>query len=292
MSFTSILAATDFSDASRNAVLRAGRLAQQFKAGLHIVHVAQPSVADQLRHLVSDPPQDLQQRMTAAAQFDLDEIVESVRREYGIPASARLAEGPMLEELKKAQRDTAADLTVLGARGISVARHLLLGSTAERLLASAQHPILVIRLPAEAPYRRTLVPVDFTDASLVAVERARALSPAARLTLLHAFEAPYEGKLRTAGVDRARIREYMQAAESSAHSQMSELVRKVGDPASVQPLVVHGNPFVHTIDQAEELGSQLVVVGRGSGSRVEDYLLGSTSRRVLAQSSADVLLSV
>lgn len=291
MSFSNILVATDFSQSARNAVLRAARLARHLQAALHIVHVEQPSVADQLRALVSDSPSDLQQRMEAAIAFDLEELVDAVQREYAVAASVHRVEGAMPDAIEQVQRDTAADLTVIGARGVSVVRHLLLGSTAERLLARARHPILVVRLPAEVTYRRTLIPVDFTQDSATAVERARVIAPDARVTLLHAFEAAYEGKLRTAGVDRDRIRQYVQAAESSAHARMSEFAGKFGDAAPVHALVVHGNPFVHTIDQEEELGSQLVVVGKGSGSRVEDYLFGSISRRILTQSGADVLLS-
>lgn len=290
--FSSILAATDFSDAALNGVIRAARIARHSNALLNIVHVVQTTAIDQMRSLLTDAPADLQQRLLADAQVKLDELAEMVRREYGVNPSLKVAEGTLLDELDKAQKNTEADLTVLGARGASVARHLLLGSTAERLLAQAQHPILVVRNPGEVSYRRTLIPVDFSEASMVAVQRARALAPNTRVTALHAYEAPFEGKLRTAGVDSKSIRGYLQAAEASATERMLRFVQGAGDPHLIQSLVLHGHPLVHVLDQEEELGCQLIVVGGGSGSRAQDFLLGSLSRRVLSQSRVDVLLSV
>jgi nucleotide-binding universal stress UspA family protein len=69
-------------------------------------------------------------------------------------------------------------------------------------------------------------------------------------------------------------------------------VQGAGDTHLLETLVVHGHPLVHVLDQEEELGCQLIVVGGGSGSRTQDFLLGSLSRRVLSQSRVDVLLSV
>ncbi len=289
--FTSILAATDFSDSSFNGVLRAARIARHADAQLHIVHVAPASAMD-LRSLLTNAPADLQQRLLADAHARLDALGEMVRREYDVNPSLKMVEGALLDELDKAQKNTGADLTVLGARGASVARHLLLGSTAERLLAQARHPILVVRSPGEVPYRRTLIPVDFSDASMVAVRRARAIAPSTRVTALHAYEAPFEGKLRIAGVDSKSIRGYLQAAEASATEQMFNFVQSASDPHLIHSLVLHGHPLVHVLDQEEELGCQLIVVGGGSGSRAQDFLLGSLSRRVLSQSRVDVLLSV
>jgi nucleotide-binding universal stress UspA family protein len=137
-----------------------------------------------------------------------------------------------------------------------------------------------------------LVPVDFTDASVTALQRAQAIAPAGRLHALHAYEAPFEGKLRLAGLDDRQLRDYVQSAEGEAAQAMAALVAQLAPTIRVEPLLLHGHPLAHTLDQEEELDCQLVVVGHGSGSRVDDYLLGSLSRQVLAQSTADVLMSV
>ncbi len=87
------------------------------------------------------------------------------------------------------------------------------------------------------------------------------------------------------------MRGYVQGAEATARRQMHTLLAAAEPAPPVSPLVLHGHPVAHALDQEEELDCQLVVVGRGSGSRAEDFLLGSVSRRVLSQSRVDVLLS-
>ena len=290
--FTNILATTDLSAHAREAVLRAARIARETGAALHLVHVLQVAAIDQVRNRLGGAPADLRIRLENAARFALEELADTLAREHGVQAALRCVEGDLVGEIARAGEETSADLLVLGARGASVARHLLLGSTAERLLAQARCAMLVVRHPAEVTYRRVLVPVDFSPASLPALRRAQELAPAARIYALHAYEAPFEGKLRLAGLEDRQLRTYVQDAAQEALQGMTALLAQAPTKPHVAPLLLHGHPLAHTLDQEEELGCQLVVVGRGSGSRVDDFLLGSLSRRVLAQSTGDVLMSV
>ena len=289
--FKSILATTDLSGHAREAALRAARIARDTGAALHIVHVVQAGVLDQLRQRFSSAPADLRSRLENAATFALEELAQAIARDFGVTPALRSVEGELVPEVLRAARETSADLLVSGARGTSVARHLLLGSTAERLLAQAPCAMLVVRRPAEVTYRRVLVPVDFSPSSLGALQRAQALAPAGRVFALHAYEAPFEGKLRLAGLDEKQLRSYVQEAEEAAAQDMGQLLAQAAPSPRVEPLLLHGHPLAQTLDQEEELDCQLVVVGQGSGNRADDYLLGSLSRQVLAQSTADVLLS-
>jgi len=290
--FTSILATTDLSGHAREAVLRAARIARDTGAALHIVHVLHAAALDKVRHHLADPPADLHTRLENAAGFALEELGQAVAHDYGVTPTLRCVHGELMREIGRAGNEVFADLLVAGARGTSVARHLLLGSTAERLLAQTTRPMLVVRGPAEVSYRRVLVPVDFSESSLPALLHAQGLAPAGRIYALHAYEAPFEGKLRLAGLDDRELRTYVQRTAKEAEHAMASLVALAPPTPHIQTMLLHGHPLAHTLDQQEELACQLVVVGKGSGSRVEDFLLGSLSRRVLAQCTADVLMSV
>lgn len=186
-----VLAATDLSGHAREGVLRAARIARDTGATLHLVHVLQVAAMDPLRNRLADAPFDLRARLEAAARFALEELADTVAREQGVQPALRCVEGDLPGEIARAGEEVSADLVVLGARGASVARHLLLGSTAERLLGRSSRSMLVVRRPAEVTYRRVLVPVDFSEASLPALRLAQALAPAARIYALHAYEAPF-----------------------------------------------------------------------------------------------------
>lgn len=290
--FTSILAATDLSRPAREAVLRAARIARDCGAVLHVVHVMQLGALDALRNRLGSAPADLPTRVENAARFGLQELAETIRRDYGLEAALRCVDGELLAEIERARAEAGADLLVFGARGTRGARHLLLGSTAERLLAHAGCSMLVVRHPAEVTYRSVLVPVDFSADSLPALLRAQALAPQGRIHVLHAYEAPFEGRLRVAGLDESQLTGYLRTAAEEASRRLAALVAQAPASPPVETLLLHGYPLTLVLDQQDELGCQLVVVSQGSGSRVSDRLLGGVSRRVLAQSTGDVLMSV
>ena len=124
--FASILATTDLSGHAREAVLRAGRIARDTGAALHLVHVQQVAALDQIRNLLGNAPADLRTRLENAARFGVEELADALARDYGVKPALRCAEGGLIEEIMRAGKETSADLVVFGARGASVARHLLL----------------------------------------------------------------------------------------------------------------------------------------------------------------------
>lgn len=171
-------------------------------------------------------------------------------------------------------------------------RHLLLGSTAERMVRRASRPMLVVKQPPRGPYRRLLIPVDFSPASLPAWACAQALAPGAKFLLLHAFEVPFEARLRSAGVQEETLRRYREIAQSQAERAMQSFVAAAGLPSgAVATLVLHGDASSLIIEQEQERDCDLIVVGKHGESMVDDFLLGSVTKHVLQESQGDVLVS-
>jgi nucleotide-binding universal stress UspA family protein len=286
-----VLAATDLSAPARHAVERAALVARATGAGLDLVHVAALSRVDELRRLVPGVPADVVSRMREQSQMLVDALAGTLRERHGVDAGAHVASGPLLAAIEAAAASTGADVLVLGARGSSTLRHFVLGTTAARLIDTSTRPLLVVKRPALAAYRSVLVPVDFSDASLRAVQLARTVAPGARLVLMHAYEAPFEGKLRFAGVEEQYLQEYRGHALSEAQAQMTALCALAGLPAEgTFQVFVHGPAVRRILEQEEEEDSDLIVMGRQGQSRMEDMLLGSVSRHVLAEADADVLV--
>jgi len=73
---------------------------------------------------------------------------------HGVSASLHLETGVVLRAILDQADAMDARLLVVGARGESALRPLLLGSTAERLLRRTLRPILVVKKPPQAAYRR------------------------------------------------------------------------------------------------------------------------------------------
>ncbi|WP_332671680.1 universal stress protein [Aromatoleum sp.] len=289
--FKRLLAATDLSAPARHAAERAALLARELGASLDLLHVVNPAPIEKLRQLVADMPAEVAQRVVDATRDELRELGATVQKHRGITAGVRVAIGPLIQELSAHAQ--AVDLLVLGARGSSFMRHLLLGSTAERMLRKTPRPMLVVKQPPHEPYRCLLVPVDFSAYSMRAVRAARAAAPDANIVLLHAFEVPVEGKLRLAGVEADLIHRYRVAAKQDALANLRQLRDEAGlAPDTTRLVVVHGDASRNIVEQEQEQDCDLIVVGKHGESAVEDLLLGSVTKHVLAESQCDVLVTV
>jgi nucleotide-binding universal stress UspA family protein len=139
--------------------------------------------------------------------------------------------------------------------------------------------------------RHILVPVDFSELSALALQYADALGrcSGARITVLHAsaFEAPpyfTQGQVEEL---RARLR----AAQRQAERDLREFVRKALGPDTAMPAVrvVEGRPAETILRTAQEIGSDLIVMGTHGRSGWNRLMLGSVTERVLRETSIPVL---
>lgn len=286
-----LLAATDFSAPARHAAERAASVARTTGAALDLVHVGSVSRVAELRRLVPGLPGDVPARIREQEQMQVDALAARLQEHYGVGARTRVVTGSLPKALEEDASANAADLLVLGVRGSSMLRHMVLGSTAERLVGSFSRPLLVVKRAPAADYRCILVPVDFSPASLEAVQLAHALAPGARIVLLHAYEAPFEGQLLVAGVEDRYLQDYRSSARSEAQHRMTDLCGQSGVPADrITEVLAHGAATLRILEQEQERDCDLIVIGRQGQSRVDDLLLGSVSRRVLVEAEADVLV--
>ncbi|NMG15314.1 MULTISPECIES: universal stress protein [Aromatoleum] len=288
-----LLVATDLSAPARHAADRAALVAREVGARLDLFHVANVTAMEKLRLLVAEVPAEIEQRVLDAAREEMRELAANLLKHHGVAAGVQVASGPLLPEIIGHADTISADLLVLGARGSSFMRHLLIGSTAERMVRKTRWPMLIAKQPPHEPYRTLLVPVDFSPFSLRALRNAQAVAPGADVVLLHAFEVPFESKLRFAGIEDELLARYRIAARQEALGKLRELRDEVGlPPERTRLIVLHGDASRNIIEQEQEQDCDLIVMGKHGESVLEDLLLGSVTKHVLAESQGDVLVSV
>lgn len=288
-----ILSATDRSELSLRAVDRASALAAATGADHTVVQALGLDALGPLRDLlgaqadaVALAARDQQRKALAAALTDRPGLA-------GSAPVLRVEEGMASRVVPSLARHCAVDLVVVGARGQGVVRRLLLGSTASHLLRKCPCPVLVVRQPVHQAYRRVLLPVDFSPGSALALQLARGLAPGADLVLLHAFDVPFEGVLRYAGVSEEVIFRYRVEARERALRDLRRLAAEQGLVAGeFTPVVEHGDAVSLITSHQERLGCDLVVMGKHGTHVTEELLLGSVTKRVLDEGDADVLVVV
>ena len=286
-----ILVATDFSAPSRHAADRAARLAHETGAPLSLMHVTPGSTLQELRQWLGTG-HAMERQLLDEARRQLQALADELVAQCGIGVRTVEAAGPVLEAIDDESRRLGAGLLVLGARGAGFLRRLVLGTTSERLVRRASCPVLVVRQSAHERYRRALVAVDFSPWSAQALAAARRVAPQARLVLLSAYQVPFQEKLAFAGVDAATIEHYRRQAHLQAVQALHGLAAGQGlKPGDYDAVVIEGEASQRIVEQEQEYDCDLVVLGKHGRSVTEDLLLGSVTQHVLAEGSADVLVS-
>ncbi|MBA6138314.1 MULTISPECIES: universal stress protein [Pseudomonas] len=284
-----ILVATDLSPYARNAAERAANLSKAQQASLDLLYVANPAPFERLKQLVV-PDDDLLNRVLDSAGEKIHALAAMLFQRYDISAGVQVASGSVTTEITRVVQDKHSSLLVCGARGQSVARRLLLGSTVQKMLSRMPCPLLVVKPAPRDAYRTVLVPVDFSPVSLRAIALARRIAPQAEIILLHVYEAPFESSVRFAHIDHDTLTHYRNVIRKDAVTQLAALSKAAGMPDARQ-IVVHGDPGWRIAEQEQELECDLIVVGKQGTSALEELLVGSVTKHVLNESQCDVLVS-
>jgi nucleotide-binding universal stress UspA family protein len=138
-----ILVAVDFSEASQRALELATQLCTKFDASLELIHaleVPMPSVSP-YGVVTSDTTFADERR---AAREKLSALKQELEGR-GFEPKAHLAEPPAPSAIDDMARSIDADLIVMGTRGNTGIKHVLLGSVAERTLRHSHCPVLTVK---------------------------------------------------------------------------------------------------------------------------------------------------
>lgn len=134
-----ILVAVDGSPPASRALEWSNDLAAQLDATLVVMHVFEPLMAVGDRQGPIDLP-----TLYDNAKRRLDGGWTAPLRERGTRYETKITEGRPVDAIADTAEETRADLIVIGARSMSIARQTLLGSTALRLPQETTRPVVVI----------------------------------------------------------------------------------------------------------------------------------------------------
>jgi len=292
---TRILLATDFSRWARRAEDYACALACSWKATLTVL-----SVAEFPPGLNPDYPVN-QQYLADLLKTASSQLVDLKGRAElrGIVVTTRVATGIPSEEVIAAARAEDSDLIVVGTRGKTGLAHVLLGSTAERVIRGAPCPVLTVRMEqADAEQgegapsmpvtlERILVPVDFSDCSLDALEYAAVMAQQAKASvmLLHVLEPVSYGLDFDLGHFRSR-----KDVRESWTKRLEELAADHQRPnMPIEYRLRGGFPSDSILDAAQTLPCDLIVMGTHGRRGISHTISGSVAEAVLRKARCPVV---
>jgi len=286
---TAILAATDFSATAGHAEERAALLAAEHGAHLTLLHCLNGLTLERLHERLLQGYVSTEEQLKAHYRDTLHRLADDLADRWQIEVTPLLAVGQPHREISRAAQKISADMVILGAMGEHPVREFFLGATAERVIRETTAPVLVVRNKPNEPYRRVLVLLDLSVHSPAVAEIARHVAPAAHLTLAHAFEVPFEGKLNFAGVSREVIHHLRQQEHQHAQNELHALANSLkGERADLR--VEHGMPEVVIPELLRETAADIVVAGKHGSSEIVDLFLGSMTKHLLLDAPCDVLV--
>ncbi|MDH3213250.1 MAG: universal stress protein [Myxococcales bacterium] len=139
-----ILVAVDFSPHAERALETAVELAKVFGAKVHLLHCYQINLGGISPYGLAIP-ETFDRDVRAAAQRKLDEWGEKVRAE-GVEVESHVSSMFPGITIPATAQELGADLIVMGTRGLTGLKHILLGSVAERTIRVAACPVLTVKL--------------------------------------------------------------------------------------------------------------------------------------------------
>lgn len=284
-----ILAATDFSSTAKAGVDWAIELALAHGARIDLVHSL--LVPSRATDFVPSPP-DFTEALQEAASGRLNEITTLVR-EKGVEVSSELKLGVPSQVILDTAMQLNADLVVIGTRGLSGLRHLLLGSTAERVVQHAHCPVLTVH-PGDAdrhrPLDTILVPTDFSRDAETAYFAALNLlgrESTTKVVLLHVYHLPYE---YTAYGTIPTSLDYFKDVEGAAEDRLQALAEELRSQGfQVDTMAREGFPPEVILAEAEAAGADLIAMGTHGRTGLAHLVLGSTAERVVQRADCPVL---
>lgn len=286
-----LLAAIDFSASSHNVALRAAMMAQRIGAKLELVHVLDKRELNELQRLLGENDEVIKYIRSQTRELLL-QLANNIGEPLGENASCHLVEGDVIEAITTQANTLNANLLIIGAQGSSFIRQRLLGTTAERLLRMTQCSVLSVKQPPRMAYQSVLVPIDFSPWSLDAIHLTQVIAPQAKLTLLHAYQVPFEKQMRKVGEKEEAIQCYKDKICQEADTRLHQTAMDAGiSTRNWHPVVKYGDAVQRILEQEEEQGFDLVVIGKHGHGVVEEFLLGSNTRKILTHSQCDVLIA-
>jgi nucleotide-binding universal stress UspA family protein len=281
-----ILVPTDFSEHAERAVAQATALAKPFGASLHLLHVVQ------LPMLPANPeappiPITFWQELRTNARARLVPIQKQIESQ-GVRCEMEVVEDIPGFAIAAAAERTHADLIVMGSRGLTGLKHVLLGSVAERTVRSAPCPVLTVK-GGELRLRTIAVPMDFSPAAQQALEAAKSLAKTAgpaHLVLVHAYYVPVE------------LEQYLVSHGDPFFERLSKGVTKdleailtgLSDAGiSAEYVARPGVPETVILEVVKEKKADLIAMGTHGRRGLKHLLLGSVAEHVVRTSDVPVL---
>ncbi|MDR1870491.1 MAG: universal stress protein [Deltaproteobacteria bacterium] len=287
---TTVVCATDLTEASNKAIYLAAFIAKSFEAKLVIAHVIDlPAVTPYGETMVD--PQELKARVEEGTKSQIADILAHLG---DVKWELNIALGYPAKEIQRIITDTKAGLLVAATHSRSGLERFLLGSVSRKLMFTLSVPFLII--PGALSIERTslsrvdsmMIACDFSEDSDLALsigfDLARRLK--ARLTLATVIDQNQLDQILVTDPQRDKS-----VADRLVSDLSSKLMAFVPDDLKegTTVAVLAGQPHEELNKHAILNHLDLIVMGVHGRGFIENLIVGSTTDRLVRLGQFPVL---
>ena len=284
----SILFASDLSPESDRALEHARFLAERFGARLTIYHALEMPGIDYPGWVAVNEDRGAVERKL---REELERRVSHLTVPHEVVIQSGLVGGHLLVDLGLLDtiQKRRPDLTVMATHSRKGFASCFVGSVTEQVVQHAGRPVLCVRKSGHdlvPPYRRLLVPTDFSSASRRAFPIAALLARSfeANVIALHVAPAPTLAAL--AGTADAPL------ASVPAESELRGFLQPdFGDFPVDARVCAKGAAWRQIVKTAQEQEADLIVMSTEGLDSLHDKIIGSNTERVLRHATCTVLVA-
>jgi nucleotide-binding universal stress UspA family protein len=189
-------------------------------------------------------------------------------------------------------RETGAELIVMGAqRKRSLAP--LVGTTAERVIALTRCPVLIVRSKGTLRHDKVIVAADLTPSFKEVLRFADRWSflDSPRVSVVHAFQSPYQGPLYTERYDLAAARRHITRWKRVAREYLLKKLNSAGGRGGRFDLRIEESlPLRLVRREVRRAVSPLLILGTSEHTVLSRAVRGSLASDALLTLECDVLI--
>lgn len=282
-----LLLATDGSEFSEGAIGESIKLAKKCSNRLSAISVIETNT-----ELEAIAPQ-VTEKAEKSARKNLEAVKARAKKE-GVECDIIVRAG---EDSFKYIVDEAAKnkitMIVIGRRGRSGFKRLMMGSVTSRVIGHAPCDVLVVPKAAKVDFKSIVVATDGSRYSLVAASEAIGLAKQnqSKLTVISVvpseFITPTDIDVTIAQKELIANKE-MQEAEKNV-TAVKEAAQQAG--VAITAFVMSGRPADAIIEIARDKNADLIVLGSHGRTGLEKLFMGSVAERVIVLSPCAVLVA-
>jgi nucleotide-binding universal stress UspA family protein len=286
--FEKILVATDFSDSSRSAWFAAINLAARCLAKIEVVnvHTNMQYVFSTERYAV--PDETWLKRL-------LDELETRYQKRLYPNSNRKIVNSSSIPNgILDHAKNEGCDLIVVGTHGRKALGRILMGSVTSELIRNSRVPVMVVRTlenPEEhvQNYKRILVPIDFSDMSMKALDYGIRFANflQADVHLVHVVDLPTLGSFSSLYPFPDSV--VSEASDWNVDLTLAKAVEDKEILGTTRVSTLFGDPAEEILNYAKEENCGFIVMGTHGRKGFERTLLGSVATSVSSKSEIPVI---